>query len=108
MGGSGFGNPRAAWDRMRCSRGDLSGEAIGVSGRELTLASSTPTQESTIEGALWGTRHRSDLSGEFGDEGGEEIRGGGAGGGELGLQLVNQGHQLIYFGDDTALFRERG
>ena len=66
------------------------------------------TQGPTIEGALWVTRHRSDLSGEFGDEGGEEVRCGGAGGGELGLQLVDQGHQLIHFGDDTALFGEGG
>ena len=35
---------------------------------------------------------------EFGDEGGEEVRGGGAGGGELRFQLVHQGHQLIHFG----------
>ena len=48
------------------------------------------------------------MSGEFGDEGGKEIRGGGAGGGELGFQLVDQGHQLIHFGDDPALFHEGG
>jgi len=35
---------------------------------------------------------------EFGDEGFEEVRGGGAGGGELRFQLVYQGHQLIHFG----------
>ena len=91
---------------MRRSRGDLSGEAVGVSGGELTLTSSTPTQESTIEGALWGTRHRSDLSGEFGNEGSEEVLCGGAGGSELPFQLVDQHHQLIHFGYDTALFRE--
>jgi hypothetical protein len=51
---------------------------------------------------------RSDLSGEFGDEGGEEVRSGGAGGGELVLQLVDQGHQLIHFGHDPALFGEGG
>ena len=44
---------------------------------------------------------------EFGDEGGEEFRGGGAGGGELRFQLVHQGHQLIHFGHDPALFGER-
>lgn len=44
--------------------------------------------------------------GEFGDEGGEEVRGGGAGGGELRLQLVHQGHQLIHFGHDPGLFGE--
>ena len=30
----------------------------------------------------------------------------GSGGGELGLQLVADGHQLIDLGDDTALFGE--
>lgn len=43
---------------------------------------------------------------EFGDEGGEEVRGGGAGGGELLLQRVHQGHQLLHFGHDPALFGE--
>ncbi|MDB6151086.1 MAG: hypothetical protein JWQ44_2534 [Chthoniobacter sp.] len=44
--------------------------------------------------------------GEFGDEGGEEVRGGGAGGGELRFQRVHQGHQLPHFGHDPALFGE--
>ena len=44
--------------------------------------------------------------GEFGDEGFEEVRGGGAGGGELRFQLVHQGHQLIHFGHDPELFGE--
>ena len=43
---------------------------------------------------------------EFGDEGGEEVGGGGAGGGELRFQRVHQGHQLIHFGHDPALFGE--
>ena len=42
--------------------------------------------------------------GEFGDEGGEEVRGGGAGGGELRFQRVHQGHQLLHFGHDSAWF----
>ena len=42
--------------------------------------------------------------GELGDDGGEAVRGGGAGGGELRLQLVHQGHQLRPFGHDPALF----
>ena len=46
------------------------------------------------------------MSGEFGDDGFEEIRGGGARGGELRFQFVDQGHQLIHFGHDTALFGE--
>ena len=46
------------------------------------------------------------LSDEFGDEGGEEVRGGGAGGGELRFQRVHQGHQLLHFGHDPALFGE--
>ncbi len=54
------------------------------------------------------TSHQSGLSGELGDEGGEEVRGSGAGGGELGFQLVNLGHQLIDFGHDAALFGEGG
>lgn len=45
-------------------------------------------------------------SGQFRDEGGEEVRGGRAGGGELRFQLVHQGHQLIHFGHDPALFGE--
>jgi hypothetical protein len=45
-------------------------------------------------------------SGEFGDEGGEEVRGGGAGGGELRFQRVHQGHQLLDFAHDPALFGE--
>ena len=32
------------------------------------------------------------LSGQFGDEGFKEVRGNGAGGDELGFQLVHQGH----------------
>ena len=44
--------------------------------------------------------------GEFGDEGREEVGGGGAGGGELRFQRVHQGHQLIHFGHDPALFGE--
>jgi hypothetical protein len=44
--------------------------------------------------------------GQFGDEGFEEVRGGGAGSGELRFQLVHQGHQLIHFGHDPALFGE--
>jgi len=43
---------------------------------------------------------------DFGDEGGEEVRGGGAGGGELRFQRVHQGHQLLHFGHDPALFAE--
>jgi hypothetical protein len=46
------------------------------------------------------------LIGEFCHEGVEEIFGGGAGGGELRFQLVHQGHQLICFGHDPALFGE--
>ena len=43
---------------------------------------------------------------EFGDEGGEEVGGDGAPGGELGFQGVHQGHQLLHFGHDPALFGE--
>ena len=43
---------------------------------------------------------------EFGDEGGEEVRGGGAGCGELRFQRVHQGHQLLHFGHEPALFGE--
>ena len=46
------------------------------------------------------------MDSEFGNEGFEEVRGGGAGGGELRFQLVHQGHQLIHFGHDPALFGE--
>lgn len=43
---------------------------------------------------------------KLGDEGIEEVFGGVAGGGELRFQLVHQGHQLIHFGYDSALFGE--
>ncbi len=43
---------------------------------------------------------------ELADEGGEQVRGGSAGGGELYFQLVYQGHQLIDFADDATLFGE--
>ena len=46
-------------------------------------------------------------AGEFGDVGGEKVRGGGAGGGELRFQRVHQRHQLLHFGHDPALFGER-
>ena len=42
------------------------------------------------------------------DEGGEELLTGGAGGGELRFQLVHQGHQLIHFRHDPALFGKGG
>ena len=60
--------------------------------------------------ALYGytARHRSRFSSEFGDEGFEEVRGGGARGGELRFQFGNQGHQLAHFGHDPALFCEGG
>lgn len=45
--------------------------------------------------------------GEFGDQGFEEVLGSGAGSGEVGFQLVDQGHELIDFGDYSALFGER-
>ena len=51
-------------------------------------------------------RHGSSGGGEFGDEGGEEVRGGGAGGGELRFQRVHQGHKLLHFSHDPALFGE--
>ena len=43
-------------------------------------------------------------AGEFGDQGIEEVGGGGSGGDKLGFQLVHQGHQVIHFGHDAALF----
>lgn len=36
----------------------------------------------------------------------EEVAGFGLGGGELGFQLVAEGHQFIHFGDDAVLFGE--
>lgn len=45
--------------------------------------------------------------GEFSDEGFEEYFGGGSGFDELGFQIIHQGHQLIYFCDDPALFGQR-
>jgi hypothetical protein len=43
----------------------------------------------------------------LGHEASEEAVGGGAGGGELRLPPVNQGHQLVHLGDDAALLSER-
>ncbi len=43
----------------------------------------------------------------FSEEGVEEVVGVGLGGGELGVQLVAEGHQFIHFGDDAVLFGER-
>jgi hypothetical protein len=34
--------------------------------------------------------------------------GNGAGGDELALQFVDQGHEFVHFGDDTALLGEGG
>lgn len=45
---------------------------------------------------------------EFGDEGREEVGGGGAGGGNLRFQGVHQGHHLLHFGKDPALLGEGG
>ena len=42
---------------------------------------------------------------QFGDEGGAEVRGGGAGSGELRLQRVHQGHRMARFVHDLALVR---
>ncbi len=43
---------------------------------------------------------------QLGDEGVEEVRSGGARGGELGFQLIHQGHQFVHSGHDPALFCE--
>jgi hypothetical protein len=51
-------------------------------------------------------RQRSAPSGEVGDDGVEQVCAGGAGGSELHFQLVDDGHQLIHFGHDPALFGE--
>ena len=44
----------------------------------------------------------------FSEERVEEGVGFGLGGGELGFQLVAEGHQFIHFGDDAVLFGESG
>jgi hypothetical protein len=41
------------------------------------------------------------------EEGFEEVAAGGVGGGEAGLQAVEQGHQGVDLGDDAVLFGER-
>jgi len=46
------------------------------------------------------------VSGEFGDERFEEVRTGGAGGGELLFQMVHQSHQLLYLHHDPLLLGE--
>ena|GEM_PF-1375855 len=46
------------------------------------------------------------LGGQLGDESGEELFLGGAGGGQLRFQFVHQSHQLIHLGYDAALFGE--
>jgi len=45
---------------------------------------------------------------QFGHDGLHQVRGGGAGFGDLRFQLVHQGHQLIHLGHDPALFGEGG
>jgi len=42
----------------------------------------------------------------FGEEGVEEIVGFGLGGGELGFQLVAEGHEFFDFGNDAVWFGE--
>ena len=50
---------------------------------------------------------RNETSGrQLADDRVEESRGSGAGGGELRFQQVREGHQLIHFGHDPALFGE--
>ena len=43
---------------------------------------------------------------EFGHEGGEKVRGSGAGGGEPRFQRVFQGHQLVHLEQDPAFLGE--
>ena len=47
-------------------------------------------------------------AGEFGNEGGEEVCGGGAGGGQLRFQRVHQGHQLFHLRHNPLLLGEGG
>lgn len=60
--------------------------------RPLADARSLVESGFVVKGWQCGVRHTSRLSGEFGNEGGKEVRGGGAGGGELGFELVHHGH----------------
>ena len=52
------------------------------------------------------TRHTPGLNREFGHDGLHEVRSRGARGDDLSVQLVHQGHQLLHFGHDPALFGE--
>ncbi len=52
-------------------------------------------------------RHHRSCFGEFIDDGGKDVGGGGAGGGELRFHRVDQGHQLLHLRHDPALFGER-
>ena len=47
-------------------------------------------------------------AGEFRDEGGEEVCGGGAGGGQLRFQRIHQFHQLIHLRHNPLLLGEGG
>ena len=59
-----------------------------------------------VETRLLSVRHRSGLHRQFRDDGFHKGSASRAGGGELGFQLVHQGHQLIHFGHNPALFGE--
>jgi hypothetical protein len=54
-----------------------------------------------VEDAVYGRRQG------LVEEGFEEVVAGGVGGGEAGLQAVEQGHQGVDLGDDAVLFGER-
>lgn len=65
-------------------------------------------RRASVPGEDAGDPGRSGLDGELGDEGVEEVRGGGAGGGELSFQRVHQGHQLVHLRHNPLLLGKRG
>lgn len=83
----------------RCS-GSVTGGM--PTGRSAPSRSSGAPSFGTREDA--GDPDRSGLGGELDDEGVEEVRGGGAGGRELGVQRIHQGHQLVHLRYDATLF----
>jgi hypothetical protein len=61
-----------------------------------------------VERRVLRIRHRSGPGRQLGDDGLHEVSASCAGNGDLRFQRVHQGHQLLHFGDDPALFGEGG
>ena len=84
---------------------------IGASrGKDITadfVSALVQNEELALRVALWSRDVRGGAGErEFGHEGGEKVRGSGAGGGEPRFQRVFQGHQLVHLEQDPAFLGE--